>query len=119
MFTCHLSPLELIRKVVENEAATAVCRRLLRLERPSHADLNEVISNSLAGALVPTAAANNGGCGLDAGPSGGGMLHIGDKLAHLCCNKDFLFLRASMVPQARPELKLQRLRCVNFQRYQA
>ncbi|CAB1098671.1 unnamed protein product [Ectocarpus sp. CCAP 1310/34] len=26
-------------------------------------------------------------------------LHLGDKLAHLCPNKDFVFLRASMVPQ--------------------
>lgn len=29
------------------------------------------------------------------------MLHLGDKLAHLCPNKDFLFLRASIVPQVR------------------
>lgn len=43
--------------MVENEAATAVCRKLLRLERPSHDDLNKVICNSLVGALVPTAAA--------------------------------------------------------------
>lgn len=27
------------------------------------------------------------------------MLHLGDKLAHLCPNKDFVFLRASVVPQ--------------------
>lgn len=90
-------------KVVENETATAVCRKLLRLERPSHADLNKVISSSLAGALVPTAATS----GARAGGGGGAMLmHLGDKLAHLCPNKDFVFLRASMVPQVTCVSKL-------------
>ncbi|CAN0437895.1 unnamed protein product, partial [Hapterophycus canaliculatus] len=42
--------------VVENESATAVCRKLLRLERPSHADLNRVICDSLVGVLTPTTA---------------------------------------------------------------
>lgn len=42
----------------------------------------------------------------DAGGGGGGgdrggYLHIGDKIAHLCANKDFMFLRASMVPQVK------------------
>lgn len=31
--------------------------------------------------------------------AGGALLHLGDKLAHLCPNKDFVFLRASIVPQ--------------------
>eukprot|EP00903_Cladosiphon_okamuranus_P019688 g18092.t1 len=79
--------------VVENEAATAVCRKLLRLERPSHADLNKVICNNLVGALAPAAATPQRQAG------GGALLHLGDKLAHLCPNKDFIFLRASVVPQ--------------------
>lgn len=29
------------------------------------------------------------------------LLDLGDKLAHLCPNKDFIFLRASVVPQVR------------------
>ncbi|CAM9247334.1 unnamed protein product [Ectocarpus sp. 12 AP-2014] len=96
--------------VVENDAATAVCRKLLRLERPSHTDLNEVICSSLVGALSPTATATTApaasasamgtGVGQGGGGEGGGMsLHLGDKLAHLCPNKDFVFLRASIVPQ--------------------
>ena len=32
-------------------------------------------------------------------PAGGALLHLGDKLAHLCLNKDFVFLRASVAPQ--------------------
>eukprot|EP00752_Nemacystus_decipiens_P004938 g4494.t1 len=79
--------------VVENEAATAVCRKLLRLDRPSHADLNKVICNSLVGALAPAAATT----GTLAG--GGALLHLGERLVHLCPNKDFVFLRASVVPQ--------------------
>ncbi|CAM9213414.1 unnamed protein product [Ectocarpus fasciculatus] len=96
--------------VVENDAATAVCRKLLRLERPSHTDLNEVICSSLVGALTPTTTATTApaatastlgtGVGQGGGGEGGGMLlHLGDKLAHLCPNKDFVFLRASIVPQ--------------------
>eukprot|EP00904_Undaria_pinnatifida_P009271 jgi/Undpi1/5474/HiC_scaffold_2.g00753.m1 len=113
--------------VVENETATAVCQKLLRIERPSHADLNKIISNSLVAALIPAtttaattntdtnaaaaaAAASNaspmggigssdGGGAWGGGGSGGEILHLGDKLAHLCPNRDFMFLQASMVPQ--------------------
>ena len=117
-----------VSKVVENETATAVCQKLLRIERPSHADLNKIISNSLVAALIPAtttaattntdtnaaaaAAASNaspmggigssdGGGAWGGGGSGGEILHLGDKLAHLCPNRDFMFLQASMVPQVR------------------
>ncbi|CAN0079679.1 unnamed protein product, partial [Laminaria digitata] len=50
-------------KVVENETATAVCKKLLRIERPSHADLNKVISNSLVAALIPATSTTMGGGG--------------------------------------------------------
>ena len=92
-----------------------MCKKLLRIERPSHADLNRVISNSLVAALIPTAialggAGGGGGGGGGGGWSGGGgggrasageMMHLGDKLAHLCPNRDFMFLQASLVPQVR------------------
>lgn len=66
-------------KVVENEAATAVCRKLLRLDRPSHADLNKVICNSLVGALAPAAATTETQAGgvlrVRLGALGGGEAH--------------------------------------------
>ncbi len=77
---------------MENEAATAVCRKLLRLERPSHADLNKVICNSLVGALVPTAAAASA-TAYPAPAEGGGGRQAGGKLVALA------FFVCSRVPR--------------------
>lgn len=99
-------------KIVENEGATRVCRKLLRLERPSHTDLNKVIAGSLACALMPSGGAGGGG----GGGGGGDRLHIGEKLAHLCPNKDFVFLRTSMVPQASAHPRMLPARCSSFTR---
>lgn len=45
--------------VMENDTAHAICRKLLRRQRPSLRDLNQLVANQLASALLPTTSSHH------------------------------------------------------------
>ncbi|KAL0586244.1 hypothetical protein ABG067_004093 [Albugo candida] len=77
--------------VMENDTAHAICRKLLRRQRPSLRDLNQLVANQLASALLPTTSSHHS--------------VITDIFGHLCTHPAYKLLHLSSAPHVAQESK--------------
>nr|CCA20653.1 tubulin/FtsZ family putative [Albugo laibachii Nc14] len=77
--------------VMENDTAHAVCRRLLRRQRPSINDLNKLLATQLASAFLPTTSTHTS--------------TITDIFGHLCTHPAYKLLHLSSAPHVAQNSK--------------